>query len=257
MEVKDQMGRTVSINSPVKKIVSLVPSQTELLHHLGLEEEVVGITKFCIKPENWYRTKTRIGGTKNVNIEIVRSLAPDLIIGNKEENTIEDIELLSSISPIWMSDIYTYEDAIDMIESIGRITDKDAKAKDIISRIDSGFRDLNKSIKNKSKTVAYLIWHEPDMLAGKNTFIDAMLNKCGLVNCTSEERYPEFSKKHSPDLIFLSSEPYPFKDDQVLEFQNKYPEATVVKVDGEMFSWYGSRLINAPGYFKQLLEEIS
>lgn len=251
------MGRTVKINSPIKKIVSLVPSQTELLFDLDLERETVGITKFCIKPEAWYRNKKRVGGTKNVNYDIVRSLAPDLIIGNKEENTLEDIEALSSIAPVWMSDIYTYEDALEMIQSIGNITDRDSKAKELINEIESGFRDLNDAVKSGAREVAYLIWHAPNMLAGKNTFIDSMLSKCGLVNCTMEDRYPELSSKCSPDLIFLSSEPYPFKEEHVLEFQNNFPKAEIYLVDGEMFSWYGSRLKYAPDYFKKLLEKLS
>ena len=99
----DQLQSEIRLDRVPRRIVSLVPSQTELLYDLGLEDEVVGITKFCIHPNKWFSSKDRIGGTKSINIDQVKSLAPDLIIGNKEENTIEDIERLREIAPVWMS----------------------------------------------------------------------------------------------------------------------------------------------------------
>jgi len=250
-EVTDQMNRTIRLEGIPRRIVSLVPSQTELLYDLGLNDEVVGITKFCIYPEEWFKSKNRVGGTKQVNIEKVRDLQPDLIIGNKEENTEEDIQALMKIAPVWMSDIYTYEDALEMITLLGNVLGKEAETAEIKSEIESEFKKL--PIVN-SKKVLYFIWKDPDYLAGKSTFIDAMLTKAGFENLCKDDRYPELKElTESPAYIFLSSEPYPFKKEHELEFQNRFPESQIVFVDGELFSWYGSRMKFFPNYVSELI----
>lgn len=258
-EVYDQMHTEIRLENTPRRIVSLVPSQTELLCDLGLEKEVIGITKFCIHPDAWFRNKTRVGGTKTVNIELVRQLQPDLIIGNKEENSEEDIRALREIAPVWMSDIYTLSDALDMIASVGDLCDRSEQAKALCTDISANFSDLRNSISPNSppKSAAYYIWKDPNMLSGKRTFIDAMLQECGLLNVTSEERYPEEHALLQPDCILLSTEPFPFKEEHCEEFRLRFPNAQVLLVDGEFFSWYGSRLRKAPDYFKSLLEQIT
>lgn len=255
------MNREIRLDQTPKRIVSLVPSQTELLHALGLVNEVVGITKFCVHPDDWYRNKTRIGGTKKVNFEKIHALNPDLIIGNKEENERSDIDRLEHEYPVWMSDIFNLEDAFEMIRSIGDLTGTSDKSNELIRRIQKEFEDLDAWVAkqvNEEVSVAYFIWKDPDYCAGTNTFIDAMLKRCGLKNYLQEERYPEFKAgTSSPDLIFLSSEPFPFKEKHIQEFQEMHPKAKVVLVDGEMFSWYGSRLEMAPAYFKRLLKQLT
>lgn len=248
------MKREVILPAFPLRIISLVPSQTELLHYLGLENEVVGITKFCIHPYKWFRSKERVGGTKSLDIEKIRGLKPDLIIGNKEENEQSDIESLMEIAPVWMSDIFNLEDALFMIKSVGDIANRSIESIELVKLIQSRFESLN-SIK-EDKTVLYFIWQEPMMLAGKNTFIDAMLQKCGLTNLAGNERYPEASGKEKPDVVFLSSEPFPFAEKHITDFEQIYPNAKIVLVDGEFFSWYGSRLKDAPAYFNQLLAQL-
>lgn len=260
----DQMNQTIQL-APIaigakRRIVSLVPSQTELLHYLGLEDEVVGITKFCIHPNEWFREKPRVGGTKEVDLEKVLVLNPDIIIGNKEENTEDDIEMLKSVAPVWMSDIYDLSDAVLMIRELGIILDRAEKSDELIKEILSEFSALHEFCENltlKGKTALYFIWNEPRFVAGKNTFIDAMLSECGLKNATRESRYPEVPLAIQPDFVFLSSEPFPFEQKHISTFQKKYPNSRIVLVDGEMFSWYGSRLKDAPKYFRALLESIA
>lgn len=234
-----------------KRIVSLVPSQTEFLHGIGLNEEVVGITKFCIHPNDWFKSKTRVGGTKTVNFKKIEELQPDLIIANKEENTQFEIEELQKLYTVYISDIYTLEDSCQMMTDIGVMTNKQIETEKIVSNIKSNFEGL----KQMNKRVLYLIWRKPYMLAGQNTFINHLLNKCGLTNGFEDEnsRYNEISSNQIAELnidyIFLSSEPYPFKEKHIAELQ-KITNAKVVLVDGEMFSWYGNRLENFKDYFE-------
>jgi ABC-type Fe3+-hydroxamate transport system substrate-binding protein len=262
----DQLNRKIQLTSLPKRIISLVPSQTELLYDLGLRDEVAGITKFCIHPEEWFRSKPRIGGTKKYDFEKIKALRPDLIIGNKEENEKVQIEELMKIYPVWMSDIYTLSDALNMITSIGTLTGKSKESMNLKLEIESGFNRFRGEIsfaENERVSTAYLIWKKPFMAAGHDTFINEMLGLCGLKNVfeTKTSRYPEFSSEElinaNPSVILLSSEPYPFKERHVQEFREILPEAKVKIVDGEIFSWYGSRLLKAPDYFRQLIRDLS
>ncbi len=257
----DQLKNLVSGNFPPKRIVSLVPSQTELLFDLGLSTEIVGITKFCIHPKDQFKKTAKIGGTKNVNIQKIRELKPDLIIGNKEENSKEDVELLMQEFPVWMSDIYTLDDALEMIVGVGALVDREKRAKLMSDKIKLNFNELlNNLDEDALKSVAYFIWHKPDMLAGKSTFIDEMLRYCGCGNIIDLNRYPDLDlselKKLAPEIVFLSSEPYPFAEKHLAYYSNIWPHAKVELVDGEMFSWYGSRLLKSAEYFKQLKSKI-
>ncbi len=259
IESIDQLHSTIRLVSTPRRIVSLVPSQSQLLHAFGLENEVVGITKFCISPDEWFQTKTRVGGTKSVHLAKVRALKPDLIIGNKEENTKEDIEALRTIAPVWMSDIYNLEDALNMIGSLGHLVGKVNEAAFIQNQIRTAFEGLHdfaRSHPTLGKSVLYFIWNDPDFVAGKSTFIDALLTACGLVNACNEDRYPEANPSIQPDFIFLSSEPFPFEEKHIERFQDQYPLSKIVLVDGEMFSWYGSKLMEAPNYFQALLKSL-
>jgi ABC-type Fe3+-hydroxamate transport system substrate-binding protein len=248
----DQLNRTIFLPNPPKRIVSLVPSQTELLVDLGLRDRIVGVTKFCIHPKGLKKEKTVIGGTKNFHFDKIDVLNPDLIIGNKEENYQEGIERLASKYPVWISDIYTLEDAYRMIQDIGQLTDSSIKASKIISQIKQG---LEKGFKFKGSAV-YLIWKDPLIAVGSNTFIDSMLDLAGFKNLIKQTRYPEIDLeeiiKMNPEFLLLSSEPYPFKEKHILFFQEKLPKTKIKIVDGEMFSWYGSRLVLAEKYFSTL-----
>lgn len=261
----DQLNRKIELPFPPKRIISLVPSQTELLYDLGLRDEVVGITKFCIHPDEWFHTKTRIGGTKKIDFEKIKQLNPDLIIGNKEENEKEQIEQLMKDHKVWMSDIYTLKDALNMIVQVGTLVGKPQEAINLKLQIESQFNALNFKLStlNSKLNVAYFIWRKPFMVAGGNTFIDDMLSRCGFNNvfATSDSmRYPEVSEQQiseiKPEIILLSSEPYPFKEKHIGELQSICPEAKIIIVDGELFSWYGSRLVQAPAYFEKIREMV-
>jgi len=256
----DQLNRKIELIKEPQRIISVVPSQTELLFELQLEERITGITKFCIHPEHWFRNKTRIGGTKTLNLEKIRSLKPDLILANKEENVQEQIEILASEFPVWVSDVNNLQQALEMIECIGQITGTSLKAKEISDNISNAFTKALYESERLPKT-CYLIWKDPYMTVGGDTFIHDMLVKAGFNNLFSTStRYPtvtiEELKMMNCEVLLLSSEPYPFKQKHIDELQKHLPSTIIILVDGEMFSWYGSRLLKAPAYFQQLRQQV-
>ena len=256
--VTDQMGLEVEVPDRPLRIISLVPSQTELLFDLGLEEEIVGLTRFCIHPGNKTHTKERVGGTKRFDIEKIKALKPDLVIGNKEENYEEGITGLKKYFPVWMSDITTLEDAYAMMASVGDVTDRQPQAAKLIDEIKTKFQSIiNQEPKIINQSCAYFIWRKPYMVAANGTFIDQMLGILGVRNVFDDKnRYPQVTAEdiaaHKPDWIFLSSEPYSFTDRHKAEFREICPQASIIIVNGELFSWYGSRLKYTPEYFLQL-----
>ena len=254
----DQLKREIQLNKIPKRIISLVPSQTELLVDLGLESSIVGVTKFCVHPKHLRMSKAVVGGTKQINIAKIEALRPDIILCNKEENTKEIIESLKEIAAIHVSDIYNLEDCFELINMYGEIFNIKRTTSTLVSNIQLEREAFQLQFQNRDKLkVAYFIWKKPWMVAASDNFIDVMITEAGFVNVYKEEkRYPEIDlnnpKLKEADLIFLSSEPFPFKEEHVLELQSKFPEKTIKIVDGELFSWYGSRLLKSYTYFKTL-----
>ena len=264
MQLTDQLGIQHTVDTQLVRIVSLVPSQTELLYDLGLEDNIVGITKFCVHPVHFKATKTIVGGTKNVKFDKIKSLQPDIIICNKEENTKEIVEELSAICPVWVTDIYTIEDNLQMISDFGQLFNKRTEAQKWIDKINFAYQNFKQFIQDKpTKKAAYFIWANPYMVAGNQTFINELLqlNRFENIYKEKEGRYPEIELKKirlegNPDYVFLSSEPFPFKDEHAFEIGRFTHHAKTLFVDGEMFSWYGSRLLKAFAYFKVLHTKI-
>ncbi len=248
MQYSDKIGKP-------RRIISLVPSITELLSAFDLDNEVIGITKFCIFPKKWFRSKTRVGGTKNVNLARVFDLKPDLIIANKEENDKEQIESLQEKIPIWLSDIKTFEDALAMISKLGSRLQTKNKADEIVQKI--RLSKLDHNIDNTERTAAYMIWDKPMMVAGGDTYINSMMQLAGFNNVFAQQnRYPTVSKEelfmHKPEVLLLSSEPFPFKQKHLIKYKDILPDTKILLIDGTMFSWYGSRLVEAFPYFSTL-----
>ena len=255
MEVIDQLQRKISLPNIPKRIISLVPSQTELLVDLGLEENLVGVTKFCVHPKYLRKTKTVVGGTKQVQLEKIKALDPDIILCNKEENTKEMVEELEEIAPVHVSDIVKIEDAFELMHQYGKIFQKEALVGTMVNSVGDKIAVLQEQIQNKPiRKVAYFIWKKPLMVAGKDTFIDELLKLNKFENVFKESRYPETTleelKAKNPDLLLLSSEPFPFVEKHKKYFSTLNVEIKLV--DGEYFSWYGSRLVEAIDYFKTL-----
>lgn len=258
--VKDQMGYSIAVPAKINRIVCLVPSITELLCDLGLENKIVGITKFCVHPESCYRSKVRIGGTKDFDIEAIKLLNPDIIIANKEENQKDLLIKLKKYFPVWISDIETTEQALEMIEMLGVVLKRTIEANDLVKKINFNFNKIQSV--DKDIYAVYLIWKKPYMSINGKTYIHQMLDRCGIKNVfsASPSRYPkitsELLQKSKPNIILLSSEPYPFKEKHFEEIQEICPNARIFLVDGEMFSWYGSRMLKAPVYFNKLIRKL-
>jgi len=263
----DQLGTQHTFEKTPKRIVSLVPSQTELLFDMGMEDSIVGITKFCVHPFHFKSTKTIVGGTKQVKIDKIKALNPDIIIANKEENTLEIVESLKDICPVWVTNIITIEDNLQMISDFGQLFNKRTEAQKWIDKTNFALADFQNFIKDKEvKKVAYFIWANPYMVAGGDNFINELLKLNKFENIYDnhpkyEGRYPEIVIQKmriqgDPDFVLLSSEPFPFKDEHAFELGRYTHHATTIFVDGEMFSWYGSRLVKAFEYFKSLHQRI-
>ena len=259
MKLKDQLNREVNFKTSPKRIISLVPSQTELLYDLGLEDSIVGITKFCVHPFHLKSTKEIVGGTKDIKLEKIKALQPDIILCNKEENTKVIVETCEKVCVVHVSDIATIDDCLALINQYGKIFNKRTEALKISNKIQFNLNDFKSFIKDKPiLKAAYFIWRNPWMVAGKGTFINHLLELNNFKNIYENlERYPEVELKKirlqgDPELVLLSSEPYPFKDEHAFEIGRVSHHAKTVFVDGEYFSWYGSRLIKAFDYFKIL-----
>lgn len=261
--MRDQLDREINLNSVPKRIISLVPSQTELLVDLGLEDALVGITKFCVHPTHLKDHKAIVGGTKQVHYDKISALRPDIILCNKEENTKEMIGELEKIAPVHISDIYTLDDALELIHLYGTLFSKEAAAQQIFIDISEKKSEFQHIIEGRpERSVAYFIWKQPWMVAAKDNFIDELLCLNHFKNYYAPlERYPEVTldaaNPESADLVFLSTEPFPFKEEHITSIAPYFPNASVIIVDGEMFSWYGSRLLKAFDYFKSLHQHLS
>lgn len=258
IRILDQVGNLVSLDKPANRIVSLVPSLTELLFDIDLEESIIGRTKFCIFPDDKVKNKQVIGGTKDVKIEVIKDLKPDLVIANKEENHKETVDELRKFTSVYTSNISSVHSAVAAIEDIGTLTNRENKSFQLIENIENEFGKLRNQ--NDAKTCIYLIWKDPYMTIGKDTFIYEMLQYAGFKSVILDYRYPTISLEEieasDAKYVLLSSEPYPFKQKHLDELQEKMPSKRFILVDGTYFSWYGSRIKYAPMYFNDALGDI-
>lgn len=259
--VKDHLGREVAIPEQPQRIISLCPSITETLIDLGLEDRVVGRTHFCIHPKEQVKNIRAVGGTKKIKYERVDDLQPDLIISEKEENTQEMVDELAQKYPVYVTDVTDLSSSLRMIRDLGIISGAATKAEGLAEQVRQAFAAIRPNA--KSQSVLYFIWRKPFMLAGTNTFIHSILDLLGFNNMATSlsGRYPEIKpeqmKELNPEVVLLSSEPYPFEDKHLQEIKDILPEAQIHLVDGEMFTWYGSHMLQSPGYLNALTQAIA
>jgi len=253
MEFRDQLGDLIRLPGYPERIVSLVPSMTETLFDLGLDDEIVGVTRYCTLPAGKVAGRVKVGGTKRFDLPVIEGLRPDLIVGNREENDRDGIVALRKRYPVWIGDVASIDDALLMIRGLGEVVGRPAGAAELIDEIRARLETY------PTLKVAYLIWKNPYMAAGGGTFIDAMLRKCGFLNIFGERAgYPRVGLDDLADaeVALLASEPYPFTPQEVAAIARACPAPVVRLVDGAVFSWYGSRMRFAGQYFSELRESI-
>ena len=255
--VCDQLGRKVVVPSSPRRIISLVPSLSEYLVNVGAAERLVGVTRYCNRPPDILKSRVSVGGTKKFDFEAIRALKPDLIIANKEENYQSGIDALASEFPVWVSDINTLDEALSALSEIADLAGCSAAAEALLARIRDSFARFPQPQGERTK-VCYLIWRKPWMTVGSDNFISDMLNRAGLENvfAAHPDRYPAVSiediEAAEPDVILLSSEPFPFAESHADEVRALLPRSEVMLVDAEPFSWYGSRLLHSVSAFASL-----
>lgn len=257
----DQLGRHIDTSISFERIVSLVPSQTELLCDLGLQNRLVGVTKFCVHPRGLKAKVAVVGGTKNVHWQELKALKPDIVLCNKEENTLEIVQELETFTRVHVADVNTLEDCYQCIGQYGELFDLQEQSRVLVDEIQDKASQFKLFLADrKPPRVAYMIWKKPWMVAGGATFINHLLEIAGYDNVFKDQsRYPMVEltaiKKAEIDFLFLSSEPFPFSQKHKQALEPYLPGVKIVLVDGEFFSWYGSRLRLAFPYFKTLLCE--
>lgn len=256
LSTTDALDRPVTLTDPPQRIVSLVPSQTELLAHLELDDRVIGITRFCVHPGDWRERKPIVGGTKEVDIDRVADLEPDFILANHEENTPDDVDALADIAPVYVTDVPTVDAACAMIRTVGTLVDRADAADELARAITHRFAALNPDAPIRA---AYLIWRDPFMTVGRDTIIHDVMQRGGFTNVfDGRTRYPEITLNTlvdaRPDVLLLPDEPFPFpqKPRFSADLREALPDTPVHFVDGELFSWYGSRLLDTPAHLRAL-----
>ena len=254
----DASGVAVELARPPRRIVSLVPSTTELLCALGLEDALVAVTVYCVEPRDVVRGKVRIGGEKNPDLEKIRALDPDLVVANIEENRRDDIDRLRAWSiPVWVAYPRTVVEGIGLIGELGELTGAEPRARALMRELES-LHDRVRSASARRPPVAvfYPIWRGPYMTINGDTYIHDMLRLCGGRNIFAgrPKRYPTVTLDEvaalRPEVILLPDEPFRFRRAHVADFAS-YSEVPAVRdgrihlVDGKPFSWHGPRIAEA------------
>ncbi len=258
-EFADDVGRSVEMMWPPQRIISLCPSITETLYTLGLSSRVVGRTRFCIHPQPDVMSAENIGGTKQVDFERVAKLFPDLMIAEKEENTRDTVSVLEQSYPVYVANVTSVASAVKLIRNLGDLTGSAERATSLAASVEAKVRQVASVF---PRTMAYLIWEKPYMGVGANTYLHDLLAHFGFVNVLAgrAERYPEISltelQRLRPEVVFLSSEPFPFDRRHQTALQAVLPKTRVVLVDGEI-SWYGARMEWAFPYLEQVVANLT
>ena len=247
------------------RIVSLCPSLTELVFDLGRGEELVGRTKFCVHPVGRVQRIESVGGTKNPKIARIVELAPDLVLMNEEENRREDADALAAAGlPLHVSFPRDVGETATMVRDIGSALGNAGEAERIAADIEGRAARVRESARGTQPVrYAYLIWRNPWMVAGGDTFVTAMLALPGGVNVFADhpERYPVVTPVDlaaaDPDAVLLSSEPFPFKEKHAEELTSAtgLSRDRVHLVDGELLTWHGSRTPDGIDYAERVMAD--
>ena len=265
MELRDAAGSLHFPADDTARIVSLVPSITELVCDLGLASQLVGRTGFCIHPKNAVRNVPKVGGTKTVDLEKVRKLRPSHVILNVDENEKSVADSLAGFVPnLVVTHPLAPLDNLALYRLIGGVFGRVGEAEALCARFQVAHDALARE-RHAPRKVLYVIWKDPWMTVSRDTYISRTLSLAGFETLprTAEDRYPKFAFDDpcvaETDLVLLSTEPYMFRARHVAELAAlpAFGGKPVRLIDGEMTSWYGSRAIEGLGYLRELRRSIA
>lgn len=268
VSVTDARGAAISLAHPPRRIISLVPSTTESVHTLGAGGHVVGVTRYCVLPPDAQEKASLVGGTKSPRIDVIRSLKPDLILCNKEENREQDVRELDTVAPVYVAFPRDLTTAFEELRKLGALLHRDDSARNLVDKLERARAALIQESRTRAPfRFLYLIWQKPYMAVGTSTFIDAFIREAGGRNVVGPKagRYPQLTVAEieglHPDVVLFSSEPFPFETRHATEFlsaTNKPSNLTgrILLVDGQLLSWHGSRLREGIPYLAGLAPEI-
>jgi ABC-type Fe3+-hydroxamate transport system substrate-binding protein len=263
--IRDDEGVTHRLDRAPRRIVSLVPSLTESVATLGGADRLVGVTDWCVHPADVVKSIPRIRGTKNPYVKGILELRPDLVLANREENRERHVAELRRHVPVFVTYPRSVFDALKTIRDLGVILEVRDRALDIVGMCEFLIQEAHKRVDPYFHT-ACLIWRDPWMAVGPDTYIHDLLGHFGWVNVYREDdgRYPETSLEalsdRCPEVVLLPSEPYAFGERDREEVQaavwKKIPECRVVLVEGSYLTWWGARTLSALRYLGQLKADL-
>ncbi|HYE91646.1 MAG TPA: cobalamin-binding protein [Terriglobales bacterium] len=256
--MRDATGVALETAAPRRRIVSLIPSTTEILCEFGLADALVGVTAYCREPAAITRTKTRVGGEKDPDLDRIRALAPDLVIANVEENVAAHVETLRAWGvPVWVTYPRTVDEALVMIRELGEVTGAREPAARLLGELAPLLARVRATVASRPAVpVFYPIWRTPWMTIGPDTYVHDVLRVCGAANVFGDAtaRYPEVTldevAARRPAVILLPDEPFRFRAVHRRDFE-PYRDVPAVRdgrmplVDGKPFTWHGPRLMEA------------
>ncbi|TMB99361.1 MAG: cobalamin-binding protein [Chloroflexi bacterium] len=262
----DALNRSINLEQPAARIVSLVPSITEALFTFGLNEAIVGVTRYCVEPAAGVAEKAKVGGTKMLDVRSVLDLQPDLVIANAEENRQEDIrQLLAAGQRVFVTFPRTVASAVQMLRQLAQMTGSTEAATPILDEAEAALAEARQANHSRPRLRVFCpIWRRPWMTVGPNTYMHDFIAACGGFNVFSErhERYPKAEldevARRVPQVILLPNEPYPFAPKHIGELtEYKYVPAVrdkrIYLLDGKHLCWYGPRIAGSLRYVQGLL----
>ena len=253
--VTDAFGKPFELAEPARRIISLIPSITEIFFSLGVGDRVVGVTKFCTQPPDGVKSKPKVGGQKNPRLDAIIDLKPDLVVANVEENRKEDVEAMWATGlKVLVTYPRTVREGIQLIRDLGLLAGRSDCAETIAVRCETALAEVERGAAGRARVRVFCpIWRKPYMTINGDTFVDDMLRTCGGENIFRDrpQRYPTVTLEEMaalrPDLVLLPDEPYPFGEKHLTDFQG-FPEVPAVRtgrlrlVDGKVLCWYGPRI---------------